>query len=350
VAEYLTSGRAPSRDDDEPITVSEAMVPYIAHVHRFYIGQDGKPTNQTLMIRLSLKVLRRLYGDTPARDFGPLALKACRAEFIRQGLSRTEVNRRTALIRQFFVWCAGEELIPAVNIEALRCVRGLEKGRTEARETEPVLPVDDAVVDATLPHLPAVVRAMVEVQRLTGARPAEVCRVTTGAIDQTDDVWVYRPARHKTAHRGHDRIILVGPRAQDIIRPLLRPDAPDAPLFSPAARMADLSAQRREARQTPLYEAHKRAQEAKRARHRKRAPRDSYDAGSYRRAIHRACDRAGIARWCPNQLRHSAATRIRAEAGIDVASTVLGHSVPNTILIYAERDLEAAKAVISKLG
>src|SRR5262249_32390167 len=105
LAEYLASSRAPVRDVDETITVSEAMVPYVSHVDRYYIDPVGRPTYQILMIRLALKVLRRLYGETPARDFGPLSLKACRAEFVGQGLSRTEVNRRTRLIVQFFRWC-----------------------------------------------------------------------------------------------------------------------------------------------------------------------------------------------------------------------------------------------------
>ena len=36
-------------------------------------------------------------------------------------------------------------------------VSGLRKGRSEAKETDPVLPVDDETVQATLPHLTPVV-------------------------------------------------------------------------------------------------------------------------------------------------------------------------------------------------
>jgi hypothetical protein len=54
------------------------------------------------MIRLALKVANRLYGHSLVRDFGPIALKACRAEFVRQGLSRHACNRRTNLIKQAF--------------------------------------------------------------------------------------------------------------------------------------------------------------------------------------------------------------------------------------------------------
>jgi integrase len=350
LAEYLASGRAPAEDEDEPITIGECLIPYLTHVDQHYRLPDGSASNQGRIIRYALKPLRRLYQDTPARDFGPLKLKTVRAEFVREGLSRNEINRRTSLIRKFLRWCAGEELIPAVNIEALRCVPGLERGRTEAVETEPVKPVSDDVVDATIAHAPPVIAAMIQTQRLTGMRPAEVCALTTGAIDRTTDVWEYRPARHKTAHHGHSRAVLVGPRGQEVLKPWLREDAPDAPLFSPAARMADLSAERREGRQTPLWPSHKAAQEAKRPRRRKRGPRDRYDAGSYRRAVQVAAVKAGVEPWAPNRLRHSAATRLRAAAGLDVAGTVLGHADLSTTELYAERDLQAARDVIAKLG
>ncbi len=44
--------------------------------------------------------------------------------------------------------------------------------------------------------------------------------------------WEYRPAWHKTAWRGKDRVIIVGPKAQEILRPFLKAD-PQAYLFDP---------------------------------------------------------------------------------------------------------------------
>ena len=43
----------------------------------------------------------------------------------------------------------------------------------------------------------------------------------------TGEVWKYKPQHHKNAHRGHDRTILIGPRAQEIIRPYLSGRAVD---------------------------------------------------------------------------------------------------------------------------
>ena len=42
--------------------------------------------------------------------------------------------------------------------------------------------------------------------------------------------------------------------------------------------------------------------------------------------------------WSPNQLRHSRATAIREQYGIEAAQTVLGHADPKITLVYAERD------------
>jgi hypothetical protein len=90
---------------------------------------------------------------------------------------------------------------------------------------------------------------------------------------------------------------------------------------------------------------------AKRRKRRKsRAPRDLYSVVSYPRAIHRACDLAKIERWSPNRLRHTAATRVRREMGIDAARALLGHSDADTTTIYAERDQELARTAMERLG
>jgi hypothetical protein len=72
------------------------------------------------MIKLAIKTLRRLYGSTSVKDFGPVALKANQAEFIREKLSREECKRRLGLIKQFFRWCAENEFAPRGLYHGLR--------------------------------------------------------------------------------------------------------------------------------------------------------------------------------------------------------------------------------------
>ena len=55
-------------------------------------------------------------------------------------------------------------------------------------------------------------------------------------------------------------------------------------------------------------------------------------------------------RWSPNQLRHTAATEIRREFGLEGAQVALGHASADVTQIYAERDHELARQVAAKLG
>ena len=72
------------------------------------------------------------------------------------GLARSTINQHVGRIRRMFRWLevtglGSEPLIPASFRESLRLVDGLRAGRTIAREPDPIRPVDDATVDATLP-------------------------------------------------------------------------------------------------------------------------------------------------------------------------------------------------------
>ena len=82
----------------------------------------------------------------------------------------------------------------------------------------------------------------------------------------------------------------------------------------------------------------------------KRKPGTKYTTSSYRRAIHRACDKAGIDRWSPNRMRHTAATEIRSKFGLEAAQVILGHSQANVTQVYAERDLAKGIEVAKRIG
>ena len=67
-------------------------------------------------------------------------------------------------------------------------------------------------------------------------------------------------------------------------------------------------------------------------------------------AVQRACRKAGVPAWSPGQLRHTAATLIRARYGLEAAQTVLGHAKADVTQVYAERDLARARAVMAEIG
>ena len=124
----------------------------------------------------------------------------------------------------------------------------------------------------------------------------------------------------------------------------------------------------------------------------KRNPRNQYTTESYRRAVARGCAKAfpppphltqlqvkgrkGRRRetqaewrqrlgadwdkllrwtmdhsWSPNQLRHTAATKLRSEFGIDAAQSILGHRLGSSITeIYAEVDAKKMAEIMEKVG
>lgn len=170
---------------------------------------------------------------------------------IHDGNSRRYINDMSDRIKRIFRWGVCEELVPPDVYHGLQAVPGLRKGRSKARETEPIVPVADAAVNLTLDHMPAVVADMIRFQRFTGGRPGEVCSIRPVDVDTSSDVWIYRPESHKTQHHGRERAIAIGPKAQDVLRPyLLRPAA--CFCFSPAESEKKRRAARHEDRKTPI--------------------------------------------------------------------------------------------------
>jgi integrase len=244
------------------------------HVENHYRRLDGSPTGEVEEFRSSLRLLRELFGDLPAAQFGPLKFKAVRQRMVEAGWCRGVVNQRAARIRGMFKWAVGEELVPAAVYESLRTVAGLQRGRTAARETSPILPVDDATIDATLPFLRPQVQAMVQVQRLCGCRPGEVCALRGCDLDRSGPVWLYQPPQHKTSHRGKSRIICLGPQSQAVLTPWLRAD-PSEYLFQPKESAAARHKERSAARRTPMTPSQARR---KRKANPKRKPSSCYSA------------------------------------------------------------------------
>ena len=392
IAEWEANGRRlpASEATTTGLSVNELALAYWTFAEAYYGFDKRKGT--AFNIRDALRILRQLYGHSPAADFGPLALKACRVEMVKKDWSRNYVNAQVDRLRRVFRWGASEQLVPAAVYDALKTVEGLRRGRTEARETKKVKLVASEQIEATLPHMPVVVRAMVNFQLLTGCRPDEACRLRPLDLDMSNPAcWVYRPGSdegehgaHKTAHEDKDRLVLIGPRAQEVLRPHLGTKL-DAYSFSPADSEQRRCADRRGTRKTPLTPS-QRARKPKAGR--KRSPGDRYQVTSYRNAIYRACDRAfplpeHLApskqqngkkesraawwarlteeereavrvwqrkhRWHPNRLRHSRATELR-RFGLDVVKTILGHSKVETTQIYSEKDMAAAMELVAKIG
>jgi integrase len=345
ITEWLSSGRSASFGAAKPeLTVVELVADYLRFAKGYY--GDGSHGTFATMKRVA-RPLKALYGRTPAAEFGVVQFKAVRQSLMGEDLSRGHVNELMSRMVGIFRWGAAEGKIPAHVPQTLAVIPGLRKGRTTLRETQPIKPVDLPLVEAALPHLSPIVAAMVRFQLLTGARPGEVCKLKPGDVDRSGEVWQAMLVEHKTAHHGKDRTIFIGPQAQDVLRPfLLRPS--DAFCFSPTESAEWWREQRAAARKTPLSCGNRAGTNRRRKPARK--PGDRFKTGSYAVAIARACAKAKIEKWSPNQLRHTMATRVRRDFGLDAAQVLLGHSHANITQVYAESDAQRAIDVAKKIG
>ncbi|MEM1356346.1 MAG: site-specific integrase [Planctomycetota bacterium] len=332
-------------------TVAKLAIAYVKHLR-----DRGTTDQQLTCIRAAIRVLRSTHGGTPVIEFGPLALQEVRTAMIDLRNRRTEarpegkrwtrstINRRVRHLIRMFRWAVANEKAPTALPEALACVEPLKAGEFGVPEGRTVKPVPVAHIEGIKAHVAPQVWAMIQAQRYTAARAGEVCAMRAIDIDMTGEVWLYRPQQHKNSHRGHDRVIYLGRKAQQAVTPLLAGRAVDAYLFDPreatAARRATAATKGKPRRAgqkpTPTRTARKIA--------------DHYTSASYGRAITRACDVAGVPRWGSHQLRHLAATNARKEFGAEAALLLLGDKSTRLVDIYAEKDVETVKAVVGKIG
>jgi integrase len=368
IAEWLASQNLPKKRPAEPppLTLNALILSYWKHVKSYYV-KDNHPTSEQDTIRQALRFVCKIYGSTPAIDFSPLKLKAVREAMIqhpithkvkvvdkntgvvtyerrvlRIGLSRRFINKQMDRIKRMFAWAVEEEILPVQLHRRLLRVKGLRKNRSDAREKARVKIVEDKQVELTLPHLPAPVRCMVQVQRLCGGRPQDMVVMKPCDIDRAAPVWEYRPGRHKGQHHDRERVVFLGPKAQKLLLPFLDAAGPEEYVFSPVrAETGRLMALRRQ-RGIPLDRPVKPRG--------KWSLRDHYDAASYRRAVRRVCKKLGISIWCPLQLRHTAGTAIRKQFGLEASQAVLGHAELGVTQIYSEVDRAAALKVMAEIG
>lgn len=377
----------------DPLTVNDLIVEYWRFAKGYYGGSS------LYSIKMALRVLRELNGNTAAASFGPNALRIVREAMIlgrrdgerpREAWSRKTVNTRIGHLQRMFRWAASRELIDASVYHALQTLPPLKRGRTKAVDHEPVKPVPREMVEAVRPFVSRQVAALIDLQLLTGARPGELLHLRACDIDTTgvSGVWVYRLKEHKSAHRGRDRSIYFGPRAQQILKGFMLDRPLDAFMFSPSDAEVDRRAKLTARRRTPLSCGNRVGTSVRDEP--VHLPGDAYTTASFRRAIERGCDLAFPAphplcrreiepgrfegegallarltpeqrgeleawrranRWHPHQLRHLAATEIRREFGLEAAALALGHSsAALTDQVYAERDERKVVEVVRRFG
>lgn len=318
-------------------SILEIVAAHALHAKQHYRGPDGEPTSEVRSFVLSLDpLLGQEFAAMLADSFRPGDLKKIRDSWIKQGLARRTINQHVGRIKRLFRWAASEELVSVETAGALGMVRDLARGRTPAPDHAAVEPVPLRDLALTLRHVAPVVGAMIRTQYYCGARPGEVCRMTSDEIDQggvvrvgkrrvqlPGGVWVFQPSRFKQLHTGKVVAYILGARAQEVMTPYI------------GATSGVAGATRNVA--PPIFPSPKKLG-------------SPWSVSGYQHAIADACTAAGAAHWSPGQLRHSFLQKIDRLAGIQAASIMVSHANISTTEIYVERNLHQAAEIAAKHG
>ena len=302
-------------------TVDELCDAFVRYAATYY-KRGGESSSCACAVRM----FREMFGSRPLGELVHTDMLAVRDALVRSGLARVTVNRYIGIItNRMMPWALDEGLVRAQVKAELSQVRPLKRNRSEARETAPIRPVGAEAIKAAQACMMPNTADMVEVHRLTGMRPAELCSMRWQDIDTSATPWIYRPRDHKNDWRGElgqPRVVLIGPRARAILERHRETEYPFSPVAATFERMVEL----RKRRTSPFYpcrdESYSRADP-----HATRKPRDHWDTCSYSRTIHAACLRAKIDPWSANRLRHVFATDVRRRFGLEATRAVLGHSM-----------------------
>ena len=181
---------ASSAEIKADLRINELLVAYLEFAAGYYV-KNGRPTGEFANMKDAVKPLQALYEALPVSQFGPTCLRSVRERMIENGLSRKVVNARINRVRRIFKWGVEHELVAPGVLQGLQSVAPLKQGRSEARETSRVTPVTQAHIDAVTARVTRPVKAMIELELVTGMRPGEAWNLRWTDID-TENVTASR--------------------------------------------------------------------------------------------------------------------------------------------------------------
>jgi hypothetical protein len=134
IGEWIARGRAPGVDAEPAgggLTVADVCLAFWEHAVHTYpappVPAKKRPEGELGNFWDALRPLVRLYGQTPAAEFGPVKLAAVRDEMVRLGWCRNFANRNVSRLKHVFKWAVGVELLRGEVWHRLAALPGLRK-------------------------------------------------------------------------------------------------------------------------------------------------------------------------------------------------------------------------------
>jgi integrase len=333
--------------------------------------RDGRSSPELLQIGRCKKFLEP-YREWTTSDFGPDELRAIQEEMVAYryirtqqakskeppeqiAYTRTSINRLVNQIRKMWQWAMAREIVSASSVQLLKEVKSLRIGRTTARDNLKRAAVTEEELDKVIEHISRVVGDMLRLIWITAMRSSEVCRMRPFDILRDDEsCWLYIPGRdvspigdHKTAHHQRIRAVPLPRSAQAVLQSRVSDFESLEYIFTPAEAVQELLDRRADERRTPLKYGNRPG--TNRTEHPMITPGKTYALSAFSLAVKRACQRAGVTRFTPRDLRRTAATRIRSQLTKEAAKLLLGHVSTDTTDIYLLDEVKESMKVAKQL-
>lgn len=304
---------------------------YLVVVKKRYIQPDGKHSTSLDRHRLTLESFGQRYTHHEASSITPADVHAWLESYIsapharrgsmqpaaprKKNRTRHTVNLALSYLKRMYRWAAVMGKVTAATAGGVVLVETIRGDHPDARRKPAVVSVSEAALHSTCDRLTPALQDLLWFFWWTGCRPGEAARLTWAEIDKSrKTVWVYSPARHKTAWRGKSRHIAIGPRAQEILKRHIRKEM-------------HLTIFRRPGSEGGAWTTHR-----------------------IREDIRIACRAAGIDYWTTNQLRHAYATRVQSTHGAEAVQAVLGHSSIQQQNVYVDKTVTLAVKIAGEVG
>lgn len=348
-----------SRLSRDKISLAEL---FLAFIEDYKIRPVKSISDLNTYIVLSKRICL-LFPEYMANDFRIKDLEVLRESFQKQGYkrngekkeyARTYLNKLMNRTKSVFAWGVSKEMVSAETCNRLKFLTPLKKGRTTAPETEKKHTVSDSDFKAVLKYLTPIYQDIMVILRYTGMRPSEICNMRVGDIDTKGEIWIYQPKEHKTAYRGHSRSIVIGKRAQKVLKPHLKGRNSDEYVFTPSLIMGEYWNEKRKNRKSKVTPSQNQ-RDIQREKTRNRHYSDKLNSCLIGKTVKRACKQAMEANkikktWTPYELRHTAITEARIHFGAEAAQHFAGHSTIHTQEVYDHSAIISASKVVKKLG